>query len=205
MAARRKNEVVDKGGRDPRAHSASRPADGNEELFDCPPTVVDPNAGLRAAAALAAHGFGPKEVPTRESKDVAARLAAHERSMARLSGAAPPDPVLPRKTPRGFDLRVDALEEVSGPTHFSPVEDEVGAHGEPLDRFGEPADRFDIPLSTRPDIAAVPPPPRPRGSRWLLGATVAVALLAAAGYLGLQRGWLPRAITPAALSPSPGR
>jgi len=193
---------MDKGGRDPRAHGASRPPDSGEELFDCPPTIVDPNAGRRAAAALAAgQGFGRHEVPTRESKDVAARLAAHERSMAQRGTPAPaPDPVLARRTPRGFDLRVDALEEIQGPgaQHFAAFEEEAGA-------LDEPTDRFDIPLHTRADVALVPPPRRSRGLRLFLGAAVAAAMLAAAGYVGLQRGWLPRAITPASLSSSPGR
>jgi len=189
-----------KDGRDPHARDAPRSAErAAESSFDVPATVVDPHAGRRAAAAIAARGFGHHEAPTKESKDVAARLAAHERSMARQRGVTPPDPVLsPRTTPRSFDLRVDALEDVQGsaPMHFEPIE-----HGQAP---GELSDRFDIPLGTSPGLMPVPRPSG-RGMRLFLGALVALVLLAVAGFVGMQRGWLPRVIGPAPGSSLPGR
>jgi hypothetical protein len=189
-------------GRDPRAHGASRPAEGRagEDLFDVPPTVVDLNAGRRAAAAIAARGFGTQETPTREGKDVVSRLAAHERSLARQRGAVVPDPVLAaRPTPRVFDLQRDALEEVqgSGELRFAPIE-----HAGPSSSLA--ADQFDIPLGT----SAGPSPLAPKRSRafpLILGTVLALAILGGLGFLGLERGWLPRGAAHPPVSASPGR
>src|SRR4051812_35547651 len=99
-------------GRGPRAGGASqgqeRPAE--DEFFDGSATVVDPDAGRRAAAAIAAaRAFGQHEVPTKESKNVVAALAAHERTVAEERRVADaPTPAA------GFDLQVDALQEISG-------------------------------------------------------------------------------------------
>ena len=179
-----------KDGRDPSAHGAS-PANrsSGEELFDVPATVVDPHAGRRAAAALAGRGFGHNEVPTREAKDMVARLAAHERSMARQRGAAAAAPVSPRRTPPTFDLRVDALEEIEGPgrLHFAPIEN--GPQVVPEEHF----DRFDIPLGTG---AGIPTPARrSHGWLWLLGATLVVAALAGVGLHLRQSGLQSKVVT----------
>jgi hypothetical protein len=155
--------------------------------------VVDPHAGRRAAAALAGRGFG-NDVPTREAKDMVARLAAHERAMARQRGAPAPAPVSPRRTPPTFDLRVDALEEIEGPgqLHFAPIEN--GPRVVP----GDHVDRFDIPL----DTGAVLPAParRSHGLLWLVGVTLVVAALAGLGLHLWESGLQSRIVTAA-----PGR
>jgi hypothetical protein len=185
-----------KDGRDPSSHGASR-TDGyaGEDLYDVPATVVDPHAGRRAAAAIAGRGFGHNEVPTREAKDMVSRLAAHERAMARQRGAPAPAPVTPRRTtPRSFDLRLDALEEIEGPRQlpFAPIERAPGPQP------GDHLHHFDSPRGTG---AGVPVPARrSRGLLWILGATLVVAALAGAGLYLRESGLQSKVVTTA-----PGR
>jgi hypothetical protein len=160
------------------------------ELYDVPATVVDPHAGRRAAAAIAGRGFGHNEVPTRENKDMVSRLAAHERAMARQRGGEEPDPANLRPTPRVFDPRLDALEEIEGPRHihFAPIETAPGPS-----HAGGP-DRFDISLTS----AGVPlAPRRSRGMFWVLGAVVLAAGLAGVGLHLRQSGLQAKVVTAA--------
>jgi hypothetical protein len=162
-------------GMGPRARGASPDPEGANEFFDVPATVVDPNAGRRAAALIAAaRNFGQNEVPTRESKNVAAALAAHERNLAeerRVSDASTPA--------AGFDLRVDALEEITE-ARAVPV-----PPAEPPRTFEhtEVSDRFDINV----DTTSRPSPLAERPARSRLPLVVGLVLVAAVAGMGVYR------------------
>jgi hypothetical protein len=147
-------------------HSAlpEQESDPGSEFYDLSATIVDPEAGRRAAAAIAAaRGLGQNESPTRESKNVSAALAAHERHLAEERRVATP----PTPSPN-FDLRVDALQEIEPARAPRPRQgSQVFA--------AEVSDQFDIPVSTgsRPS-----PLPRPRSNGLVL---VLIAILAGTG------------------------
>ena len=80
-----------------------------------------------------------------------------------------------------------ALEEVEGQGgHLEPIEEEGPTARDPLDRF-------DIPVDTSTGVA--PLRPERHGRRWLVGAALVVAVLALAGVVGMQQGWLPRVLS----------
>jgi hypothetical protein len=161
-----------------------------DEFFDVPATIVDPNAGRRAAALIAAaRNFG-QEVPTKESKNVAAALAEHERNLAeerRVS--AQPTPTL------GFDLRVDALQEIEPPARVEPRPVEIPV---PVRERERPAP-FD--LSEATDSEPEPEPeglPKGRGNGVTL---LVIALLAGvSGFVAFRFGAARLGLSPKAPS-----
>jgi hypothetical protein len=152
-----------------------------DEFFEVPATVVDPEAGRRAAAAIAAaRGFGVNEVITKESKNVTAALAAHERTLAEEREVGfHPTPAI------GLDLSIDTIQEIEGPTRVPAWVEAPG--GIPQ----EQPDQFDIAVTT--GHAPSPLPVRSRGR----GLTVVViAVLAAAACFAAFRFGGFRALSP---------
>jgi hypothetical protein len=140
--------------------------------FDGSATIVDPDAGRRAMAAIAAaRGLGQNDVPTKESKNVAAALAAHERNLAEeRQVSAQPTPAV------GFDLRVDALQEIESPSlTLKPTPSPPRPAPLPPVLREEAADKFDIDVATGSSLSPLPPKPASRGLT-----LVALALIAAA-------------------------
>lgn len=138
--------------------------------FDGSATIVDPDAGRRAMAAIAAaRGLGQNDVPTKESKNVSAALAAHERNLAEeRQVSSHPTPAV------GFDLRVDALQEIESPG-LTLKPSPLPAPPLPALREEVPEDKFDIDVATGSSLSTLPRKPASRGLT-----LVALALIAAA-------------------------
>jgi hypothetical protein len=160
--------------------------------FDGSATIVDPDAGRRAMAAIAAaRGLGQNEVPTKESKNVAAALAAHERNLAEeRQVSSHPTPAV------GFDLRVDALQEIESPSLTLKPSPPRPAPPPPV--LEDASDKFDIDVATGSSLSPLPRRPASRGLT-----LVALALIAAASgfaafhFVGARLG-LGRSAPPAA-------
>jgi len=158
----------------PRGALPEQESDPGDEFFEVGATIVDPDAARKATAALAAaRGFGVNEVITKESKNISAALAAHEKNIAdERRGSAHPTPVV------GLPLQVDAaeIEEIEAPAPEPP------RPVQPAFREADVSDRFDINVAT--GSSPSPLPARPRGNGLIL---VIIALISAVGGFAFFR------------------
>jgi len=157
----------------PRGALPEQESDPGDEFFEVGATIVDPDAARKATAAIAAaRGFGQNEVITRESKNIQAALAAHEKNLAdERRGSAHPTPVVGLQ----LDVTVAEIEEIEAPAlPPRPVQQ----------AFGETnvSDQFDINVAT--GSSPSPLPARPRGNGLIL---VMIALISAVGGFAVFR------------------
>jgi hypothetical protein len=166
-------------------------SDAGNEFFDVGATIVDPDAGKRHLAAIAAarggqhevppreprhiaatSGFGANEVITRESKNVSAALAAHEKNLAEeRRGSAHPTPVV------GLEVvEEDALEEEEIEVEEPPRQALRPVTSPSAFPETDVSDKFDINVAT--GSSPSPLPARPRNNGLIL---VVIALVTAAG------------------------
>jgi hypothetical protein len=167
-------------------------SDAGNEFFDVGATIVDPEAGKRHLAAIAAardfgqkevppreprniaatSGFGANEVITRESRNVSAALAAHERNLAEeRRGAGHPTPVV------GLEVgEVETLEEEEIEVEEPPRQVLRPVTSPSAFRETDVSDKFDINVAT--GSSPSPLPARPRNNGLIL---VVIALVTAAG------------------------